>query len=213
MLNRKFTVFGLGLLAMAALAVAQEQKKPLSPRGTAATQVGGKWTAEKPGEEARYSGGKWIEVDYGRPVLRGRKGIFGSGGSYGKAVAGDAPVWRLGANQTTTLTTEVPVSIGGKTLAPGTYDLFVDLKESGWTLIVSTQKFQTKYDPNDKAAIWGSYGYDSKFDVVRAPMTMKKLGHSVDQFTIAFVDMSDSGGGIAMAWDTSAAIVPFTVSK
>ena len=210
---RKSVVFGLGILAAAAGLLAQGTGKPLSPRGTAATQVGGKWTAEKAGEEARYSGGKWIEVDYGRPVLRGRKSIFGSGADYGKAVNGGAPVWRVGANQTTLLTTEVPIMIGGKTLAPGTYDVFVDLKEKGWTLILSTQKTQAKYDANDKTAIWGSYGYDPKFDVARAPMTMKTLAHSVDQFTIAFVDMSESGGALAMAWDTTAAIVPFTVSK
>ena len=50
--------------------------------------------------------------------------------------------------------------------------MFVELKESGWTLIVSTQPTQEKYDANDKTKIWGAYGYDPKFDVVRAPMTM-----------------------------------------
>jgi hypothetical protein len=198
---------------MAAAALAQDQKKPLSPRGEAATQVGGTWAPAKAGAEPRFSGGKWIEVDYGRPTLRGRKAIFGSGADYGKAVNSGASVWRVGANQTTKLTTEVPITIGGKTLAPGTYDLFVDLKENGWTLIVSTQKTQSKYDPNDKTAIWGSFGYDPKFDAARAPMTMVKLAHSVDQFTIAFVDMTDSGGRLAMAWETTAALVPFTISR
>jgi Protein of unknown function (DUF2911) len=212
--NRKPILLGLGLVLLAAASgLAQDQKKPPSPRGTAATQVGGKRATAKAGEEPRYSGGKWIEVDYGRPILRGRKSIFGSGADYGKAVNSGAPVWRTGANQTTMLTTEVPIVIGGKTLAPGTYDLFVDLKESGWTLIVSTQPTQAKYDPKDKTAIWGSFGYDPKFDVVRVPMTMAKLAHSVDQFTIAFVDMSDAGGRLAMAWDTTAAIADFTISK
>ncbi len=197
---------------MAAAAVAQDQKRPASPSGSAEAQVGGKWTTDSQGE-SHYSDGKWIEIDYSRPILRGRKDIFGSGADYGKKVNSGAPVWRLGANAATKLKTEVPLTINGKTLAPGSYDLFMDLKESGWTLIVSTQPTQSKYDPKDKTAIWGSFGYDPKYDVVRAPMTMKKLGHSVDQFTIAFVDMSGSGGGIAMAWETTAAIVPFTLSK
>ena len=56
---------------------------------------------------------------------------------YGKVVSDSTPVWRAGANQTTKLKTEVPLEIGGKRLAPGEYDLFVDLKEPAWTLIVS----------------------------------------------------------------------------
>jgi len=202
----------VALLVGAGIAAAQDHSKPLSPRGQAATQVGGKWTADAKGE-SRYSDGKWIEVDYGRPILRGRSNVFGSGADYGKKVNAGAPVWRLGANQTTKLTTEVPLTIAGKTIAPGTYDLFVDAKEGGWTLIVSTQATQAKYDPKDKTAIWGSYDYDPKFDVARAPMTMAKLKHSVDQLTIAFVDMTDGGGKLAVAWGDTAAMVDFTAGK
>jgi len=197
------------LLVGAGIALAQD-RKPLSPGGSAATQVGGKWSTDKNGE-MRYSDGKWIEIEYSRPILRGRQDIFGSGADYGKKVNAGAPVWRLGANQTTKLTTEVPITINGKTLAPGSYDLFVDLKESGWTLIASTQPTQAKYDPQEKTKIWGSYGYDPKFDVLRAPMTMSKPPHSVDQLTIAFLDMTDSGGKIAVAWDDHAGMVDFTV--
>jgi hypothetical protein len=34
---------------------------------------------------------------------------------------------------------------------------------------------------------------------------------SVDQFTIAFVDMTDEGGKIAMVWEKTGAVVPFKV--
>jgi hypothetical protein len=208
-MNRRFMAILVSLALPASLVLAQE-KKPLSPHGTASTQVGGKWTTDAQGQ-SRYSDGKWVEVDYSRPILRGRTEIFGSGADYGKKVTAGAPVWRAGANQTTKLTTEVPLVVGGKTLAPGSYDLFVDLKETGWTLIVSTQPTQAKYDPKDKTAIWGSYGYDPKFDVVRVPMQKIKLQHAVDQFTIAFLDMTDAGGNLAMAWGADAAVVPFTV--
>jgi hypothetical protein len=202
----------IALVVGAGIAAAQDQRKPLSPRGQAATQVGGKWTTDAQGE-SRYSDGKWIEVDYGRPILRGRSNVFGSGADYGKKVNAGAPLWRVGANQTTKLTTEVPLTIAGKTLAPGTYDLFVELKEGGWTLIASTQPTQAKYDPKDKTAIWGSYGYDPKFDVARAPMTMAKIKHSVDELTIAFIDMTDAGGKLAVAWGDTAAMVDFTAGK
>jgi hypothetical protein len=212
-MRRKVTALGIVLLLAGVLAAGAQERKPMSPPGTAETQVGGTWSAPDKDGERRYTGGKWISVTYSRPVLRGRTNVFGSGADYGKAVNAGAPVWRAGANQTTKLTTEVPLMIGGKRLDAGTYDLFVDLKEPGWTLIVSTQPTQEKYDPNDKTKIWGAYGYDTKYDVVRAPMTMLTPKASIDQFTIGFVDMSDNGGKLAMGWEKTAALVPFTVAK
>jgi Protein of unknown function (DUF2911) len=200
------------LLAGAVIAAAQEKRAP-SPPGSAATVIGATWSAPDKDGERRASGGKWIEVTYSRPILRGRTNVFGKGADYGKAVSGSAPVWRAGANATTKLTTEVPLMIGGKKIEPGSYDAFVDLKETGWTLILSTQPTQDKYDPNEKTKIWGSYGYDAKYDVARAPMTMMTPAVSIDQFTIGFVDMTDAGGKLAMGWEKTAAVVPFTVAK
>ena len=208
---KRILCFGVALAAVAASSFAQEQRRPLSPGGTAATQVGGKWSEPDKNGERTYSGGKWIEVTYSRPMLRGRTDVFGKGADYGKAVYAGAPLWRAGANVTTTLKTEVPIEIGGKRLDPGEYSLFVDLKEPGWTLVVSNQPRQAKYDPNEKAKTWGAYNYDSKFDFVRVPMKMIAPAVSVDQFTIAFVDMSSEGGKLAMAWEKTGAVVPFKV--
>jgi hypothetical protein len=196
------------LLLLASVASAQE-RKPASPRGTAATQVGGKWETPKQGGEARYTGGKWIEIDYGRPIKRAREALFGSGADYGKKLNDDAPLWRVGANQTTRLTTEAALEIGGKKLEPGSYSLFVDLKENGWSLVVSKQPAAEKYDPNEKSKTWGSYNYDPKFDVAKAAMRNSKLHHSVDQLTIGFVDVTDKGGTLAVAWDHELAMVDF----
>jgi hypothetical protein len=184
---------------------------PASPRGTAATQIGGKWVVEKEGAAPRYREGKWIVVDYGRPILRGRTDIFGSGADYGKKVNDDGPVWRAGANQTTRFKTEAPLVFGGKTLPAGEYSVFVDLKPGAWTLIFSTQPHQTKYDPNNKTETFGAYNYDSKFDVLRVPMTTSTGTLSIDQFTIAFVDMTQQGGTLAMAWEKTVATVAFTM--
>src|SRR5262244_768327 len=96
-------------------------RRSASPPGTAATQVGGKWSAADANSEPRYSGGKWIEITYSRPILRGRADIFGNGADYGKKVLAGAPVWRAGANQTTRLKTEVPLMMGGKKMDAGEY--------------------------------------------------------------------------------------------
>ena len=184
---------------------------PASPRGTAATQVSGKWVVEKEGTAPRYRDGKWIVVDYGRPILRGRTDIFGACADYGKKVNDDGPVWRAGANQTTRLKTEAPLVFAGKTLPAGEYSLFVDLKPGAWTLIFSNQPSQTKYDPNNKTETFGAYNFDPKFDVLRVPMQTTVGSASWDQFTIAFLDMTQQGGTLAMGWEKTVAKVAFTV--
>ena len=193
-------------LFVATGAVMAHQAMPASPRGTAAIQIGGKWVAAANGEQT-YQGGKWIVVDYGRPILRGRTNIFGKGADYGKKVSDNEPVWRAGANQTTRIKTDVPMTIGGKSLIVGEYALQVELKEGAWTLIVSSQPWQEKYDANDKTRTWGNYGYDKKFDLVRVPMKLKTTTESNEQFTIAFMNVTPTSAVLTMWWDTQMASV------
>ena len=51
------------VLAVLLTGLATAQGRPASPRGAASTQIGD----------------SWIDISYGRPILRGRAGIFGSG--------------------------------------------------------------------------------------------------------------------------------------
>jgi Protein of unknown function (DUF2911) len=197
-------------VAWTAVAAAQGGR-PASPSGTAATEVLGRFDTS--GAEPVYKGGKWIEITYGRPIKRGRDLFAGSGAEYGKAVNPDAPVWRAGANVTTQLRNDVPLVVDGKTIAPGTYTMFIDLKPNAWTLIVSTHKAQTRYDPSNKNELWGAYNYTPDKDVVRAPMTLATLPWSIDQLTWAFTDMTDAGGKMTIMWDRTAASVPFTIKQ
>ncbi|MGE0812318.1 MAG: DUF2911 domain-containing protein [Vicinamibacterales bacterium] len=199
--------------ALAIVVAAQavpEVKLPPSPRGSAAIQLGGHWEKNNGGQ--RYVDGKWVVVDYGRPLLRGRTDILGAGADYGKTVSDGEPVWRMGANDTTTITTQVPLMIGGKTLQPGVYNAFAELKPGAWTLVLSTQPRQPKYDPNDKVLLYGSYNYDPKFDVLRAPMTVRQSDASVEQLTIGFVNVSATSATLSVAWEKTVATVNMTVA-
>jgi hypothetical protein len=200
-------------VAMGAALFAQSGGRPASPAGSSATQVGGKYAKPPGADEPVYQGGKWIEVTYCRPIKRGRDVFGGTGANYGKAVNPDAPVWRAGANVSTQLKTEVPLVINGKTVPPGTYTMFVDLKPNNWTLILSSWDAQTRYDPNNKAQLWGAYGYTPDKDVVRAPMTLATLPMAVDQLTWNFADMTDAGGKLVIMWDKTVASVPFKVGS
>jgi hypothetical protein len=187
----------------------------MSPRGTASTQVLGTWTkAERSFAVGggQYDGGKWIDISYGRPLKRQRE-IFGSGPDYGKATLIGAPIWRAGADVTTRLKTEVPLVVNGKTVPPGEYSVFVDLKEREWTFVVSTWPAQEKYDPKNKDALWGAYDYTPDKDVLRAPMTLETLPHAREQLTWEFLDMKSDGGVLAVSWDKTLGSVAFQVGK
>jgi Protein of unknown function (DUF2911) len=204
------TLVATGVLLQAQAPV-PEVNLPPSPRGSAAIQVGGSWSG--PENDRRYTGGSWITVDYGRPIMRGRENIFGAGATYGKTVNPDSDIWRAGANDTTRLTTQVPLEIGGKTIPAGVYSMLVDLKEGAWTLVLSTQPVQPKYDRTDKVQLYGSYNYDPKFDVLRAPMRLSTSTMSIEQFTIGFADVKADRGVLYMAWDRTVGSIDFTVRK
>ena len=182
---------------------------PSSPRGLAAIQVSGAWTPSDDGPQ--YRNGKWISVDYGRPILRGRPNIFGSGAEYGRTIMDGAPVWRAGANANTRLTTQAALDFGGTTVQPGVYNVLVDLKPGVWTMILSTQTLQPQFNAEDKVNLYGGVNYDPKFDVLRVPMAIDVLPVKFEQFTIDFGDVTATGGTLMMLWETTGAFVNFTV--
>jgi hypothetical protein len=99
---------------------------------------------------------------------------------------------------------------GSTTVQAGEYTLFIDLKLPEWTLIISTWPAQMKFDPKDKTALWGAYGYTADKDVVRVPMKLEKLPFDVDQLTWTFLDMKNTGGRMALMWGNTLASTPFT---
>jgi hypothetical protein len=219
----RHTLLAIGsvICALAAAPAAQQPPaRPMSPAGSAQTQVLGTWAkganpAFTLGREV-YQNGKWIEITYGRPLQRGRD-LFGSGENYGKA-ANDVgapnfpapPVWRAGANVTTRLNSEVPLRFGKITVPAGEYSVFIDLKLPEWTLILSSWPAQAKFDPTNKTALWGAYGYTPDKDVARVPMKIDKLPYAVDQLTWTFLDMTNTGGRLALMWGNTLASTPFT---
>ena len=160
------------LLMVAATVFAAEataQNRPSSPRGEAATQISG----------------KWIVVDYGRPILRGRTNIFGSGEAYGEAVNSGAAVWRAGANQSTRLSTEVDLMFGDAHLPAGEYSVFVDLKADGWTLIFSNHTAKENYPRRRRrtlGCIWLHPGHGCRaraHDHGRSPRFIRRIHNHV----------------------------------
>lgn len=199
------------MAAVSVLAQAPQPSRSPSPDGMASVQLG--WRADD-APAARIANGKWVDVLYGRPIRRDRAELFGSGASYGVALKGGAPVWRAGANVLTRLRTEIALVFGGKTIPPGEYCLFVDLKDSQtWTLIVSSMTTPAPVEVAERSALWNAFVYQPEKDVARAPMKVEKLPYTVEELTYLFTDGTRTGATLRLMWDTAMASVPFTIDS
>jgi hypothetical protein len=129
-MNLKKSLFVFALMAFVAFsATAQEKASPArKAEGTAA--------------------GSKITINYSSPAVKGRT-IWGDLVPLGQ-------VWRAGADDATTFTTEKDIMVEGKKLPAGTYSFFIIPGEYESTLIF-----------NKVAKQWGAYTYDAKEDALR----------------------------------------------
>jgi hypothetical protein len=156
------------------------------------------------GAAAATIGGRKVNIDYGRPVLKGR-----SIAELVKQLPEDR-VWRAGENQVTTLTTEGDLQIGGKKLAAGKYSLYVHFGADGSrSLLVNSDlgiplvKIFAKAPANVANEPWPRLdGYAknvSDKEVLRAPLRKESSASPVDQFTIGFTP-AGQGATLKLAW-------------
>jgi hypothetical protein len=184
------------VLAATVLGAQQQQRRQQSPEGTASVQVNG----------------RWIDIVHGKPILRGRTNIFGSGAYYGKTLFDGGTVWRAGANVSTRLRNEVPLEIGGKRIPAGELVMVVELKNpKEWTLILTSQSYALTFDPQNTKDLYGAYNYRPDNDVARAPMRVETLPYTVEQLMWWFTDVTPAGGTMRLAWERMMASVPFKI--
>jgi hypothetical protein len=125
-----------------------------------------------------------IEIRYHRPALRGR--------DVWKDFGATDVVWRLGANEATTITFSDPVRIAGKEVPAGTYALFAKVGTGGtgpWTLLLNKNSKQ-----------WGAYYHDDQQDLLRfeaKPVAAPKR----EWFAIALDPKDDRTATVTIAWD------------
>ncbi len=132
-----------------------------------------------------------IEVVYNRPSTKGRK-IFGDLVPFGK-------VWRTGSDASTKLTFSTPVSVSGKPIGAGTYELFTIPGEKEWTIILQQNKNQ-----------WGSYRYSAEFDVHRSVVKSCKA-NATETFTISFDNITSNSTEISLMWENVKVAIPLSI--
>jgi hypothetical protein len=144
-----------------------------------------------PAQASVSLGGHNVTIDYSAPSMRGRK-IFGGLVPFGHW-------WRTGANEATTLKTDVNLRIGNLGVPAGTYTLYTIPTESGWTLIVNKQTGQ-----------WGTK-YDEAQDLGRVKMSEGVLPSSpIETFQIQFEHTNDLTTQLHLKWETTNVFVSVT---
>lgn len=121
-----------------------------------------------------------LRVAFGQPSARGRV-VFGELVPYGV-------VWRTGANEATTLETDIDLRFGDTLVPKGTYSLFTIPQEEQWTLVINRQTGQ-----------WGTI-YDPARDLVRVPMRIEPLSEHVERLTFRFEE-----GELLIEWSRTRA--------
>ena len=180
---KKLTVLALTLM-VAATAHAQP-----APRGKASATVGG----------------KAVSIDYGQAKLGDRKldDLL-------KTLPANAREWRAGRDQVTTITTEGPITIGGKPLPAGKYSIYVPVAADGSFSLAVNKHLGVPLKsifPGASAAMANEpwpvlQDYDKtigKDEVLRVALTASKNAAPVDPFSITLTPKG-AGATLTLAW-------------
>ncbi|KAA9327163.1 DUF2911 domain-containing protein [Hymenobacter busanensis] len=161
--TRAFRLVALlfSLLLWSAASQGQDKPAPASPPATATGKVG----------KAN------VTVKYSSPAVKGRK-IWGELVPYGQ-------VWRAGANEATTFSTDQPLTVEGKALPAGTYSLFAIPTDKQWTIVF-----------NKTANQWGAFKYDEKQDALRVMVTPRKAASMNERLAYEV-----TGNGLVLRWE------------
>jgi hypothetical protein len=118
------------ILALASIAGAQEKRPPILAFGSDSPERGttrvGYWDTTK------NKGGGQFALDYGRPVWQA---AYEDAGRFDTMTKGKT--WRMGSNYWTTLDTDMPLTISGKTVPAGLWYLGLHRSDDGskWSLV------------------------------------------------------------------------------
>ncbi len=166
---RVMSVLAIAMTGFATMAAAERPDKPQSsPWQHVEQQVGG----------------GFIEMEYSRPGVKGRK-VYGT-----KLVPYDGTLWRAGANERTSITFSADVTVNGQALKAGTYGLLVIASEKEWTWIF-----------NKDFMSHGTQNYDAKSDALRVKAAPQAAEHA-ERMVFEFNDVTDDGSvKIDLRWE------------
>lgn len=150
--------------------------------------------AYSPEDISTYSDGAFkMEVVYNRPYKKDRD-IFGKLVPYNE-------VWRTGANEATTFTTNSDIYVDGSLLNEGTYTLWTIPMENSWKVIFNSKMYPWGINLEKKAY------REEEFDVLVVEVPTRNLQESLEQFSIYF-EKANELVLFNLAWDKTKVTLP-----
>lgn len=135
--------------------------------------------SEDRGHAVLQIGSNKIEVDHGRPALQGRKP---------EAMIKPGQVWRMGANDPTTLSTQGSLKFGDKVVPAGKYTLQAKF--------VAPQKWHLRIES------------DGGTVVAEVPFSLQNVDKAAELLTIS-LEKKGAGGRLVLQWGTLALAAEF----
>ena len=167
-------LFAIALVAISLNSFAQAVKMP----------------APSPGQTIKQDFSlSFIEVNYSRPVIKGRT-IFGDIVPFGK-------LWRAGANNPTKVTFGEDVKVAGKDLKAGSYQLMIIPTAKNWEIIFNK-------------GTNGVFNYHPEEDVLKVTVPTNTLASSVESFTIQLGQVIANTCEIQIMWEKTSVSIPVT---
>jgi len=135
-----------------------------------------------------------LSISYNRPAKRDRV-VFGDVVPYGE-------VWRFGANETTNLTTNQHLIFGKDTLKLGSYAIYIKPTKENWDIIFYKETTN-----------WGlPEVWDETKVALRTIAPVIALSDVVENLTINFDNIQNSGATLQITWDKTKINLPFTLN-
>ena len=137
-----------------------------------------------------------LKVVYNRPSKKGRI-IFGGLVPYGQ-------VWRTGANEATTFTTNKDLRIEGFLVPKGEYTLWTVPGDSSWKVMFNTKEYPWGVDKGTLKPMW-----DPNYDLLELNIPVQEIDSVVEEFTIGFDNTTDDLK-LTLVWDKTKIAVPLS---
>jgi hypothetical protein len=131
---------------------------------------------------ATLKSGAIVTIDYSQPSVKGRM--------IGNEIAPYGKVWRLGANEPTTLELSKDVTIQGKSLPAGKYSMYAIPAESEWIIIINSEIPRWGINRD------GSTTFNTEKDVLRLNIKPTKTAEFTEKMTFNI----DESGKIGFMW-------------
>ncbi len=137
-----------------------------------------------------------IKVEYNRPSKRDRE-VFGALVPFNK-------VWRTGANEASTFSTNKDLMIDGMLLKKGKYTIWTVPMQDSWKVMLNSKQYE--WGVNEKMEpMW-----DPNYDAIELEVATEQIDSTVEKFTIAF-DNTTGNLKLTMAWDNTKIEVPIDI--